>query len=67
MDDASVGVVPPLNVSFKTTSGISREIVEEHGLLAEVACADTEAHSLISDLTYAVHMPFNEAPLGRLN
>ncbi|MFP3903969.1 MAG: TIM barrel protein [Armatimonadota bacterium] len=67
MDDTEVGVLPPLNVSFKTTSGITREVVERYGLCVEVASADTGTKAVVADLTYAVHMPFNEAPLGRLN
>ena len=67
MEDTEAGVLPSLNVSFKTTSGITREVVEQHGLRVEVAGADTEAQPSVADLTHAVHMPFNEAPLGRLN
>ena len=69
MADARAGDMPPLSVSFKPEAGITRQIVERHGLLVEVAGTEkvVEQLSPVADLVYAVHMPFNEAPLGRLN
>lgn len=69
MAEVKAGNLPPLNVSFKPEAGITRQIVERHDLLVEVAGTEkvVEQVSPVADLVYAVHMPFNEAPLGRLN
>ncbi len=69
MAQLRAGELPPLNVSFKPEAGITRHIVERHDLLVEVAGTEkvVEQVSPVADLVHAVHMPFNEAPLGRLN
>ncbi len=69
MKEFAFRMLPPLSVSFKPEAGITRQIVERYDLLVEVAGTEkvVEQVSPVADLVYAVHMPFNEAPLGRLN
>ena len=60
-------MIPRLNMGYAPASGVTREIVVKYDMRVEVAPAYfDEALAEVRDLVGSVHLPWNEADLGRL-
>jgi sugar phosphate isomerase/epimerase len=60
--------VPKLSISYTPTNGVTRELLAKYDMRVEVGQAYYEdAVANVADLVASVHLPWNEAELGRHN
>ena len=61
-------MIPRLNMGYAPNSGVTREIIVKYDMRVEVAKAYfDDALAEVAELVGSVHLPWNEADLGRLN